>query len=284
MKITNRLICLIICSHLSACSLLLRPAKENFANSLTRAILNQNDTETVRQGAPAYLLLLDSLIAESPQQIDLLLTGAKLYQAYASVFVTDPLRYKRFSEKSFSYSLRALCLHNKSTCDAYKLPFKQYQDYLDNLKEDDIVVLYTFAASWAAWVQAHSDNLNARANLPKIEAAMHRIIALDDTYMQGYPHLYTAVLSIILPPALGGKPEQALQHFQHALALSEQRNLMFKVIFAEKYARMLFDRELHDRLLNEVLAADPEVPQLTLMNTIAQQKAKILLQNANQYF
>ena len=40
---------------------------------------------------------------------------------------------------------------------------------------------------------------------------------------------------------------------------------------------LTFDQPLHDRLLNEVLAADPAVPGLTLSNTLAQQQAKLLL-------
>ena len=59
---------------------------------------------------------------------------------------------------------------------------------------------------------------------------------------------------------------------------------MFQVIFAERYGRMLFDRELHDRLLHRVLDSDPAVPGLTLMNTIAQQKAAALLNSADEYF
>ena len=113
---------------------------------------------------------------------------------------------------------------------------------------------------------------------------MRRVLQLDDTYLDGNPHIYIATLSIILPPALGGRPKQARRHFERAIALSKQRNLMFKVIYAEKYARMLFDRELHDRLLKEVLAANPEEPHLTLMNTIAQKKAQELLDSANNYF
>ena len=46
----------------------------------------------------------------------------------------------------------------------------------------------------------------------------------------------------------------------------------------------MFDRELHDRLLNEVLAAPAEAPRLTLQNTFAKQRARALLDSADQYF
>jgi hypothetical protein len=59
---------------------------------------------------------------------------------------------------------------------------------------------------------------------------------------------------------------------------------MVKVIFAKIYARMMFDRKLHDRLLKEVMAADPYVPDYTLLNTLAQIQAQELIDSADDYF
>jgi hypothetical protein len=59
---------------------------------------------------------------------------------------------------------------------------------------------------------------------------------------------------------------------------------MAKVVYARHYARLVFDRKLHDKLISEVLAADPDVPGYTLVNTIAQQQAKQLAASADDYF
>jgi hypothetical protein len=56
------------------------------------------------------------------------------------------------------------------------------------------------------------------------------------------------------------------------------------VEFARNYARMLYDRELHDRLLNEVMVADVQQPDQTLFNIIAKQEAVELLASADDYF
>jgi hypothetical protein len=56
------------------------------------------------------------------------------------------------------------------------------------------------------------------------------------------------------------------------------------VEFARSYARLVYDRELHDRLLNEVMAADPVAPDLTLLNTLARRQARLLLDSAEDYF
>lgn len=109
-------------------------------------------------------------------------------------------------------------------------------------------------------------------------------MALDETYQKGSAHLYMGILQSLLPAALGGKPEIARQHFETAIQLSENKNLMARVSYAEHYARLVFNQALHDKLLKEVLEAKPEQPGLTLMNTLAQQKARQLLETGKDYF
>ena len=46
----------------------------------------------------------------------------------------------------------------------------------------------------------------------------------------------------------------------------------------------LYDRDLHDQLLNEIVAANPVTSGYTLTNMLAQEKAKLLLESADDYF
>ena len=59
---------------------------------------------------------------------------------------------------------------------------------------------------------------------------------------------------------------------------------MASVLFARYYTRNVFDRELHDQLLTAVIEADPNEPGLTLGNTIAQDQARALLADGDEYF
>ena len=68
------------------------------------------------------------------------------------------------------------------------------------------------------------------------------------------------------------------------MEITGSRHLLVKVFFAENYARLVYDRELHDRLLRDVLAAETQVPGLTLMNAIAQEQARVLLDSSDDYF
>jgi hypothetical protein len=66
--------------------------------------------------------------------------------------------------------------------------------------------------------------------------------------------------------------------------LSGGKNQMVRVLYAQYYARLVFDKELHDKLLNEVVAADVHATGLTLINTLAQQRAKKLLESGKDFF
>jgi hypothetical protein len=95
---------------------------------------------------------------------------------------------------------------------------------------------------------------------------------------------FLAVLNTIRPPALGGNFEAGKEHFERALSLSNGNDLSISVDYARYYARTLYDRELHDRLLNEVLSAEPNQDGYTLFNTLAQREARQLLDAADNYF
>ncbi len=269
---------------LNGCSNMINSASRGMADNLNQAILNQNDPETVRQGVPAYLIMIDSFIQGSPQDADLLSAGSKLYGAYAGSFVNAPERAQRLSDRSLEYADRAFCITLPDHCDIREERAEAFNQRLKTIPAEQVDVLYTLGTAWAGWIQTRTDDWDAIGELPKIRAIMEYVLALDETHDQGGPHLYLGVLNSLLPPAMGGKPEVARQHFERAIELSDGSNLMAKTLYAQYYARLLFDQELHDRLLSEVISADPESPGKTLANVLAQQKARELLAESAEFF
>lgn len=276
------LLCLLPLS--AGCAGLVSSATGRLAGNVSSAILNQDDVATVRDGAPAYLLMIDGLIEGEPGSESLLLSGARLYGAYAAAFVDDPDRARRLAGKARNYAHRALCVRQPGLCAAATAPFDDFAGRLSDAGPADVPALYGFAAAWAGWIQANPDDWAAVADLPKVEAAMARVAALDEAYDRGGAHLYLGVLATLRPESLGGRPEEGRTHFERADALADGRNLMAKVLFARHYARLVFDRDLHDRLLREVVEADPREPGLTLSNVLAREEARALLAGAEDYF
>jgi len=269
---------------LCACGSVVRRATNQFADNLTNAILDQDDPGTVRDGVPAYLLLIDGIIGGDPNNADALLAGSKLYGAYAGGFVDESERAQRLAGRAYDYAKRALCLREKDLCTALDAPFDAYQAALEKSDRGDIATLYGFASAWAGRIQVNSGDWNAIADLPKLQALLLRLVSLDPHYDNGGAYLYLGVVNSIRPASLGGKPEEGKTYFDKALELSGGKNQMVRVLYAQFYARLVFDQGLHDKLLNEVLLADPHAPRLTLINMLAKRKAKALLESGKDFF
>jgi hypothetical protein len=266
------------------CSSIMSSATTGLAQSLTSAVLDQNDPETVRQGAPAYLLLIDGLIADNPKNSELLMAGAGLYSSYAGAFVDEPERASRLSRKGRDYGWAAWCLVEKDACEIWSAPYEDFERVVEASRPKDVSVLYSAGAAWASWIRVNTDDWSAIADKARVDAMMQRVVALDETYEGGSAFLYLGILATLLPEAMGGKPEQGRADFERVIELSGGRNLMAKVLLARSYARLVFDRELHDRLCLEVIDADPVAPGLTLTNTMAQEEARALLGSSEDYF
>ena len=275
---------LALVAGLSGCAALMASATNGLAQSLGSAILNQDDPETVRDGAPAFLLMLDSFVESTPGDTATLIAAAELYAAYGTVFVDDPARARRLTTRSRTYGRQALCAVNTDSCQMWNLPFEEFSRAVNKLRASDTAALYTTGLTWLAWVQAHRDDWSALAQLPNVETVLVKVRTLDESFKPSEVEHYLAVMNTLRPPALGGKFDQGRAHFEQAIALSRGADLSIKVDFAIYYARTLYDRELHDRLLGEVLDAEPVHAGLTLFNTLAQRDAKALLASADDYF
>jgi len=258
--------------------------KSDMMSHLSVSILNNNDLEMVKTGAPAYLIMVDSLISQDPESEDILSAGAQLYTAYADVFVRDKERSRKMADKAMTYALDAVCQADDDACGLKDKPFEDFMAVVGKMDVDELSYLFTLGNAWASWIMANKDDFNALADISRIEAIMLQVVRLDETYKDGAAYMYLGTLATFLPPALGGKPEQGRVYFEKAIDLSGGKNLMTKVVYAKLYAKMMFDRPLHDRLLSEVVETDPEIPGYTLINTYAQKQARQLLAEAEDYF
>jgi hypothetical protein len=269
---------------LSGCASMMSSAASGLADNLSSAVLNQNDPETVRDGAPAYLLLLDSFLEGSPDDPALNAAAANLYASYGAVFADDPERAKRLTERGRKYSSQALCVSYKPSCD---WPGMQYEDFvasLDGLDAGDAELVYVHGFASLIYIRAHSDDYVALAELPNMQALLGRYLEISDGESDASVYVFLGVLATLRPPALGGEMEKGQKYFERAIELTDGKDLSAKVEYARGYARTLYERDLHDRLLNEVMAADPEVRGFTLTNVMAQRDAAELLATADDYF
>ena len=268
-----------------ACAPIVSNITDNLARNLSDAVLNQEDPKIVRDGAPAYLLLLDSLVAGNPENPVILSSASDLYTSYSAIFVNDANRSKILSERALKYSKKALCISYEDSCNWDDYSFDDFNLSLDDLDMKYSDLLLTYSTSYLVYIRSHSNDWNAIARLPYIESALEYYVEKNpETENIDSVYMYLGILSTLLPPALGGDYEKGKRYFENAIEFSGDQNLSAKVEYALSYARPLYDRELHDKLLQEVISSNPVKKNYTLLNVIAKEQASSMLEDADEYF
>jgi hypothetical protein len=238
----------------------------------------QSDIDLVCEGAPSYLLMIDSLIESSPANRDLLLNGTQAYSGSTAALIScnaPPERVVAISSKAQLYGRRLL---------SFYLPVEdgsadKLDDALSRLTAKNGRYLFWGAFGWLSWVQQQQGSPASMADLVVIEKIMQRLLDLDETIENGSPHLFFGALYGAKPVLIGGDPKQSRIHFERALEISKRSYLIVQTTYAETYCRMTFNQELHDSLLREVLEFPLEnSPSQTLVNQIAKRKATQLLE------
>ncbi len=238
----------------------------------------QTDLDLVCQGAPAYLLMIDSMIASDPHSVDLLQVGSQAYSGYLAAMGEcgfAAARMNAIAEKARLYGTRLLA---ELLPIGPGVPAGKLEARLAAMRTSQVPRLFWGAMAWLSWIREQQGAPAAMADLVTVKKLMHRLLELDDTYQAGSVHLFFGAYYASRPPMLGGDPAKSRYHFEKALAISHRQFLLVQTTYAETLARQLFDQKLHDRLLHEVLDFPiGSAPDFALSNQIAKRKAKQLL-------
>ena len=264
--------------------MLVSRAASNFGENLTASMMNQDDPETVKAAMPTYMVLLDSFLQGDEPSPDMLSAAASMYAAYGGLFADDELRASRLTTRARDYGLQAICTAYKDSCGWPRMTYDDFIVSLNGVRPKHADLLYSYGFASLAYLQAHTSDWNALAELPQAEAILKKYLDLSGDLANPAAYNYLGVLLTLRPPALGGKPEEAREYFERAIAMSGGQDLGAKVAYAEGYAKLLYEKELHDRLVSEVLNASPHVDGYTLMNVLAQEDALRLQAESDDYF
>jgi hypothetical protein len=257
----------------------------SLVQDVAKAAAKQSDLHVVREGMPAYLLLMDGMVEGWPDNDRLLLAAAQAYSSFAAVVALEGAQ--PFGDvlvnRAKSYALRALTA--RGLPDPVLSPFAAFEAAVERMSRDDLPYAFWGGSCWGGWVSSNRNSIEAIAELPRVEALMRRALVLDETYYYGGPHLFMGIWFASRPPVAGGSLERAEEHFRRAIEIGRGQFLMTQVYYADVYCRQTLDRDCFTSTLNAVLATPAEsVPELTLLNTVAQRKAQTLLDHADEYF
>jgi hypothetical protein len=252
---------------------------------LALSVNRQSDVALVRQGIPSYLLLMDGMVQANPGNQDLLLAGAQAYASYASLLgESESSRAAQLIQKAKIQALKALELNPLFKGNLDK-SIDLFQEKIEKTEKSQVPLLFSVGSIWGTWIAQGPEPIEAMADLPKVEALMDRVLQLDPGYYYGGPHLFKGIILSARPVQYGGNLTKADFHFQQAMKYSQGKFLMTQIYYAQYYAKQRLDRDLFIKTLNQVIATPADIdPDLTLVNTLAHEKAKTLLNQVDEFF
>jgi hypothetical protein len=260
-------------------------ATASLLEDIAKAAYRQSDLRLIREGMPAYLMLIDGMVEAVPDNKRLLISAAQSYASFAAAFIQDEDNvYARvLYTRAKAYGLRAL--KQIGLADPASTPFDAFAADLANLSKKDVPYVFWAASCWGSWISLSQGSIEALAELPRVELLMKKVLELDENFYYGGAHIFMGILNGSKPKMAGGNLELAREHFLRAIELGHGEFLMTYVYYAEYYAKKAFDKDLYVSTLETVLKTPADImPDLTLLNTVAHTRAEAMLAEADDYF
>lgn len=265
------------------------------------AYLRESDLSLAETALAASVKLTEALLETAPHDRRLLLQAVQGIAGYTYAFVEvrldeargrDPdqvrlhtQRAQRLYQRGLQYGLRLLSQYHPALLQAPTLSLETLTTHLRQLDREAVPALFWSSFCWGGVLNLERTALETATALPLFQALLTRLLALDETYFYGLPHLLQAVRYASFAAALGGDPTRAQHHFGQAHTLSQGRLLLVPLLEAQAYAVQVQDRSLFAQRLHAILAA-PEtlLPEQALLNAVAKHRATVLLRRIDELF
>ena len=260
-------------------------ATATLLEDIAKSANKQSDLRLIREGMPSYLMLIDGMVEAVPGNERLLITAAQGYASFAAAFIQD--KDKDYAKVLYGrakiYALRAL--EQIGFQDPLTRPFDDFEQALNTISKREVSYIFWAASCWGNWISLNQGSIEALAELPRVELMMKRVLKLDEGFYYGGAHIFMGILNGSRPKIAGGDLERAKEHFLKAIELGRGEFLNTYIYYARYYAKRAFDKDTFISALETVLKTPVDIkPELTLLNSVAQSKAEVMLKEADEYF
>lgn len=257
-----------------------------------------DDWELIEKALPANIKLLETVLANSPDDRQLLTLLSRMYASYTFGFVetrleethyvVDPAvsrvrevallkdRVSRYYERGVDYALMAL---EKSVPGA-KVAFQQVgtiTPYLDKLGGEDVAPLFWYGFNLGAWVNRNLDSVRAMAQAHVAREVMERVLELEPAYNHGGAHLFLLAYFGSRPSMMGGSQDKALVHYQAVKAIAGENFLLADLFYGRFCLHQLQDRKGFIDMMRRIIDHPAGENHLALYNAIAGRRAAAYL-------
>jgi predicted anti-sigma-YlaC factor YlaD len=265
------------------------------------AYASDDDPELVREAVPFGLKTMEGVLASEPRDAKLLLALASGFTQYGYAFVASDadaadlggrmaeakalrLRARHLFLRAREYGLRALDVRRDGLGARLRVG-RDLPAVLAAARPEDVPALYWTASAWVLAIVNAKGDMGLVSQLPVPVAMMERAIALDEPWGEGALHEFFLSYLATRSEGEGGGASRAKAHLDRALALSMNKKLGPNVAYAEGVLVQAQDRAAFVSTLEAVLSADPDAePRFRLVNVLAQRRARLLLDHADDLF
>jgi hypothetical protein len=258
------------------------------------------DLQLAEYGLAGNLKILEVLQYQDPENVIINLFLAEAYSAYALGFAEDKIEELEFEDpelrdieriraisfymRARSYALQALQQFGDFS-DIEEVSPGNFQKKIDDLNKDAVPAIFWTAFSWGSAINLSRDDIDALAQLSKIEIMMSFVKRHDPEFFFGGVYLFEGVFFGSRSPTLGGDLARSRSGFDKAKSLTKGKLLIVYYLQAYSYCLFSQDRECFRSNLNYVLNAPKDIfPEQSLANAVARKKAKRLLEREEEYF
>jgi len=245
-----------------------------------------DDIRTFGDAAPSNLFLLEGMVRTDPDNADIRLNSAMLYFFYAFAYIEeeDPDYASLLYNKGLNHAWHVLARETDLPADR-DISFDEFETLVSSVEKDDVPAAVWAATSWSQDIALNLDKTSVMRDIPKVQALVDRIIALDGTYFEGLPYVLQGSLHAFKPPMMGGDPEASAASFAQAFAIGGNSFLLTRFFYARYYTYRMLDAELCETTLQGIIDAEPvpDDPYL-LLNMIAEEKSLQLMEEIDDLF
>lgn len=301
-RVTVLSVLLVALFSLTACSVKKYAIRQVGAslNSGASVFESDEDLELVGGALPFSLKLVESLLAEVPDDRNLLITACRGFTLYSYAYVdfeADKLieedlqagramrnRARKLYLRGVDYGFRGLETLYPGFEDALRRNPAEAAAVTNPKKADrDLPLLYWTAASLGLAISTATDDAAMLARLPEVEALLNRAIELNPAWDEGALYDFRLVFESSRP----GAQDRALidESYRKALELSGGKNAGLHVSYAEAVAIPDQNAALFRELMDKALAVDVDsAPESRLQNILAQRRARWQLSRIEDLF
>jgi predicted anti-sigma-YlaC factor YlaD len=285
---------------LPGCSMIKTMAIKTVADSLsqgTSSFATDDDPELIKEAVPFGLKTFEGMLDDLPRHRPLLRSVAAGFTSYAAAFIqpeirglesTDldrareqKVRARRMFIRARDYGVRAIEVTHPGIGQSL---MQDPVAALAKTQKKDVPDLYWTAAAWGSAISLGKDQMSLVADVPIVDALIHRALALDEAWDAGSLTEFMIAFES-RGDAQGGSLDRARTYFSRTMELARGKRISPLVSLAENVSITTQNRAEFDTLLDEALAFDcDKYPETRLVNLLAQTRARQLKALAGSLF